>query len=155
MDQAQLRQHISGKTAVTYMGMQHGTQIEYLDPDGGAHLWYPGNRIVLHGEWKIDSVGTGSGICYRYGANTYNPATGQSGGSWQCSNAHNSEFFVVDRVTGDPFQLRSADAVPSILEKEAVRPFIPGRMPFERPHLTNGKTPMENLYDVLGVGQGT
>ncbi len=150
----QFRSHISGKTALSYMP-GHGNQIEYLDGEGGAHLWYPGNRIVLHGNWDVRSENGTSRICFKYGANTYNPETGTRGGDWKCGNPQQYIFFTVDRMDGDPFSLATATQVPVVLAKDATKPYIPSRMPFPLPHRTNGKTPLEHLLEDTGIGAGT
>ena len=45
---------IIGRTNMT-SDPGHGTQVEYLQSGGGAFLWYPGNKIVLPGHWKMDA----------------------------------------------------------------------------------------------------
>lgn len=90
---------------VTYASFDagHGYQIEYLAPDGSAHLWYPGNRVAVMGEWKtlLDEV------CYRYDSSTYNPQTGRRGGHWNCAFKADLERHIVAYLAGDAFQLAS------------------------------------------------
>lgn len=71
---------LAGTTSVSYTGA-HGTQVSYYAPDGRIYLWYPGNTVVLKGEWKALKP---SKLCFKYGANTYNPYANQPGGQWVC-----------------------------------------------------------------------
>lgn len=95
---------------------QHGTQIEYLSPNGNTYLWYPGNRRVVVGEWKTqNATGGGAELCYRYGANSYNPATGSRGEEFHCINAQLSNFLENERMHGDAFQLATGE-IPFVLK---------------------------------------
>jgi hypothetical protein len=98
---------IGGYTTMTY-GSQHGTQVEYLATDGRTWLWYPGNTVILPGQWKQ----SGANICFRYGANTYNPATGQHGPGWECMPLSAYTSGIVERVKGDPLRLQDRGAAP-------------------------------------------
>jgi hypothetical protein len=91
----------------------HGTQVEYLSDDGRTYLWYPGNRSILQGRWKRE----GDGMCFAYGANTYNPATGQSGGGWECMPFRLFWGSIEQRMPGDILGLASRTEVPFVLEK--------------------------------------
>ena len=106
-----------GKTLHFYED-SHGNQVEYLDPAGRSYLWYPGNRVVLVGQWRCDE----SRIYFRYGYNSYNPVTGVIGGRWEpCTTALWSES-IVEAVPGDilglerrlPFVLKPRPAIRSI-----------------------------------------
>lgn len=105
-----------GDTTYQRHDVFHGTQIVYLTADGRAHLWYPGNRISLPGTWKIDKRSIGSDLCFRYGPNTHNPVTKQSGSYWSCDmlNAQLRDMTAV--VAGDPFNIASG-RVPFVLDK--------------------------------------
>lgn len=46
------RAFLSDKTVATY-SLIHATQIEYFQPDGTAHLLYPGNAVVVRGIWLV------------------------------------------------------------------------------------------------------
>ena len=85
----------------------HGTQVEYYDGAGHSWLWYPGNRVVLPGQYKLK----GADICFAYGPNSYNPVTGKIGG-WECQNLKAEQQFTVDRTKGDVFHLKNAGKVP-------------------------------------------
>jgi len=96
----QFKNHIAGKTALSYMP-GHGNQVEYLDAEGGAHLWYPGNQRVLHGRWDVQSTNGASRICFKYGDDTYNPETGTRGGDWKCGNPQQYIFFRSEEHTSE------------------------------------------------------
>ena len=99
--------------------VQHGSQVEYLASDGTAYLWYPGNQRIVVGQWRThgpDRGETFGSICFRYGANTFNPATNRSGGSWNCVNG-GLHIILEDQYTrGDPFLLASR-RLPFVLHK--------------------------------------
>ena len=86
-----------GSTNMTF-DPGHGTQVEYLAADGGAHLWYPGNSVILHGQWKKQ----GTGYCFKYGPNTYNPVTHVYGDKWECEPNGVYTSGLVEQAKGDP-----------------------------------------------------
>lgn len=131
------------KTIKTY-DTSHGTQVEYHGADGRCYLWYPGNTAINRCRWKIEKrldprPRPGDkplpNICYSYGENSYNPATGHRGSGWQCKRAlvpftdqDGSISFIipppstnlkdVQIVTGDKFNLARRVAVPFGLQKK-------------------------------------
>jgi hypothetical protein len=109
----------------------HGTQIEYLAADGRAFLWYPGNKVVLSGNWRTETEPrtvtdrskerhfTVASLCFRYKTTRINPQTGESGANWSCTP---SLFYLrrkKEEVTGDVFGLSRQGAPPFILDREA------------------------------------
>jgi hypothetical protein len=117
--------YIADRTRMVY-GPGHGTQISYSKPDGTTYLWYPGNQIVLRGEWMTKEV-TGPlrgreqtvvSLCYKYGANTYNPVTGATGGDWTCLPAGIWLKDVVETRSGDVFGLSRSATPPFVLPRE-------------------------------------
>ena len=126
------RRFLFNKT-VRHYSPQHGTQVEYHSADGRAFLWYPGNPMILRGQWRVEEVpnvpklwevppGSGNIVertlfqpCYRYGANTYNPVTRNHGDKWECSG-----FFTGfgEARGGDLFGLARGGAVPFVLGKQ-------------------------------------
>lgn len=109
----------------------HGTQVEYSSKDGRVYLWYPGNSVILPGQWrpeqwfveyfegdKLIKRFEYSRICFAYGLNTYNPATGSSGGKEECTVFDAFRKHLVEVVPGDVFNLRNRTAPPFILTKE-------------------------------------
>ncbi|MFT3765155.1 MAG: hypothetical protein QM820_06515 [Minicystis sp.] len=89
-----------GKTVLFY-DTSHGNQVEYYGEGGRCYLWYPGNRVVLAGEWRVDE----EFLYFRYGKNTYNPVTGQRGGGWERARLRGYGANVVEAVEGDPLNL--------------------------------------------------
>ena len=45
-----------GKTRLV-SAFNRGVQISYMAPDGSAYLWFPGNPVVLRGQWSIKETG--------------------------------------------------------------------------------------------------
>jgi hypothetical protein len=139
---------VADKTSVSYdFGWSHGTQIEYNAADGTNYLWYPGNKVILKAKWKIESIDGSTKICYLYGDNTYNPATKESGGKWECTLFHNHTVMQVDRKEGDVFGLSKTTAAPHILARDAVKNYVPNKLPLKIPYLTDGKSPIEHLQE--------
>lgn len=111
-----------GKTLHFYDG-SHGNQIEYLAPDGRCYLWYPGNRVIVVGEWRCDE----SLVYFRYGSDTYNAVTGVIGGDWEPCPIARWSVSIVEAVAGDifglehrlPFVLEARPAIRSMREMAA------------------------------------
>lgn len=142
---AEARKHYAGFTVKSY-DTSHGTQVEYMSPDGRCYLWYPGNTRVLPCKWKIakkpkkvwpgqnDKTINVTHVCYSYPENSRNPVTGHRGSAWQCSQAVVPTIHAdgtvtmgipagfapstVDKVNGDPFGLARRSAVPFVMEKK-------------------------------------
>lgn len=106
-------QDIAGFTNLSF-DEGHGTQIEYVSPEGGAFLWYPGNSIILPGRWKLED----GRMCFSYGPNTYNPVTGTRGGAWECASVERYFQPITERAKGDVLRLEGRDAVPFELPRE-------------------------------------
>jgi hypothetical protein len=85
----------------------HGTQIEYLDESGISHLWYPGNFRGVPARWEARLDNVGHDICWKYPSSSYNPLTGLSGGSWECTPDRSYYPRLVQIIEGDPFGLHS------------------------------------------------
>ncbi|WP_316356105.1 hypothetical protein [Devosia sp.] len=107
-----MAQNLAGHTVMIY-DPQHGTQVEYLSQRGRTFLWYPGNDVVLDGRWKRD----GDDLCFQYGENTYNPATGQQGGGWECMPFALYAQAIGERAPGDVFGLAERNRVPFRLDR--------------------------------------
>ena len=107
--------YISDTTRIVFNSRQHGTQIKYHDANGSSYLWYPGNRTIVPGKWQIRAQdGGGSRLCYRYGSNTFNPATGISGGEWECRRFGALDVSGGSAIKGDPFALASG-SIPFVM----------------------------------------
>jgi hypothetical protein len=101
----------SGKTLLFYT-QSHGNQVEFLDFGGRCYLWYPGNRSVVPGYWRINE----GVIFFRYGLNTYNPVTGVLGGRWEPAQIDFWSLNIVDAQPGDVCSLATG-SVPHVLRR--------------------------------------
>lgn len=110
-----VRRYYSDRTIMNFDPI-HGTQVEYIASDGSSYLWYPGNRIALPGHWSVERGLSENKLCYRYGANTYNPATRQSGTNKECEDLSTSVLFMTEIVPGDRFGLKSG-RIPFVLDR--------------------------------------
>jgi hypothetical protein len=125
---------LGDRTVMTY-NPQHGTQVEYIAKGGETFLWYPGNDAILPGAltvlWEnasaeIDDPRDGryrgqvklSYVCFRYGANTYNPASGQRGSGFECSPYSAQRDRLKETRRGDVFGLAGRSAAPFPLGRE-------------------------------------
>jgi hypothetical protein len=88
--------------------------VEYLTREGQSFLWYPGNRVILEGRWKEQ----GREVCFAYGANTFNPVTGNSGGAWECTPAKTFWSGITERAEGDVLGLAERNRAPFRLTPE-------------------------------------
>lgn len=149
----QAREMFSGVTALSYdfgglMGSKgHGTQIEYLSPDGSTYLWYPGNKRVVQGAWELRSDSGQTRMCFQYGPNTYNPVTQKGGGNWNCVLLPNYMILQIDRQKGDMFGLSEQTSVPYPLQRDAAKPYAPRRLPVDLPYTVDGKSVLEHIRD--------
>lgn len=126
----EIRSALTDMTYLSYSGI-HGTQVEYASKDGRVFLWYPGNKVILAGKWEpkqifVEYYEQGnlikrfefSQICFQYGDNTYNPATGHAGGGFECQSFAPFRERMDEGRRGDVFRLRGRIAVPFALTKE-------------------------------------
>ena len=129
---AQARAFLADKTRLSFSA-QHGPQVSYGRPDGAIFLWYPGNAVVLQGRWEVRETVTdymragellrslkSADVCFQYGANTYNPATGQRGGGFNCMPLRALQLVHKEALPGDVFGLARRPAPPFVLGREAV-----------------------------------
>ena len=114
-------------TVLTYDDV-HGPQVAYHSADGRVFLWYPGNAQVLPGRYELRTADMGvtfngfrmsdlPRLCYKYGAGTFNPATGRAGGDWECLPEGMHHFGIRERMRGDPVRLSKRGPVPFVLPK--------------------------------------
>lgn len=135
---------LANKTSVSN-SRQHGPQASYASPDGRVFLWYPGNDTILEGEWKIraspdflrtrnpdgtsnitrrdrlqrgKTYGPAAEICYRYGENTFNPATKKKGGVWECVLASLHLSKPKKFADGDTLALARGGPVPYVTDRD-------------------------------------
>lgn len=97
---------------ILFAGGGHGYQVEYYAPDGSAYLWYPGNERTLRGAWKVEEGELGNRLCFRYGANTYNPVTKTRGDSWECVLLGDIRLMLQEEAEGDILYLATNRSVP-------------------------------------------
>ncbi|MBJ3785251.1 hypothetical protein [Devosia sediminis] len=116
-EQAKWEDFFVGKTLISF-DEGHGTQVYFMGEDRHSYLFYPGNRVVLRGDFEFHWRGGRPVLCFRYGANTYNPSTGEMGGNWACRAAEGWARNVTERATGDPLGLSRRRQVPFVLSAE-------------------------------------
>jgi len=90
----------------------HGFQVSYFDNDGHSWLWYPGNKIALPENWKIED----DNLCFQHPKNTYNPVTKTAGEEFKCQPLSISRNLVISRLEGDVFNLATG-SVPNQRDK--------------------------------------
>jgi hypothetical protein len=98
--EARVRTHFADETTLTYSKI-HGWQAEYTSADGKAYLWYPGNKVILHGSWRVSAMS----VCFRYEEESYNPATGRRGNQEECQPGTVAVFEKSEQRPGDAFHL--------------------------------------------------
>lgn len=109
---------IANMTMMSY-DRQHGTQVEFIAKNGRTYLLYPGNKGIVRGEWKLNRTDKPKvfEMCFRYPSNSYNPATKQSGGSWECQAAGFYLGGLAEMNPGDVLGLSKSANVPFVLSK--------------------------------------
>ena len=115
----------------------HGWLAEYSAADGRTWLWYPGNKAVVEGRWKIEARPArlkGKAIsvveiCFTY-PGAYNAVEGKPGDRWDCwpafeevSDPEGLERRGREVRAGDVFNL-SSGTIPHVLTRET-RPAWP------------------------------
>lgn len=112
---SKVRAYYKGNTVMSY-NKPYGTQVEYFSPNGKTFLWYPGNRDIVRGEWKVNKGKDGfPQTCFRYQANSVNPYTKVPGGKWQCAQSIYIMFTDQQRIKGDALGL--SKGLPFMLSK--------------------------------------
>lgn len=121
------RGFVTNRTLLFYEP-QHGTQVELHAATGQTYLWYPGNSVVVAGEWKVQqnpnlTLSSGGStkpspeICFRYPETSFNPVTKKSGGDWQCRVSIAYGVNLKENRQGDVFNLAKQPTVPFVLPK--------------------------------------
>lgn len=102
---AQVNAFLRDRT-LRYFDFAHGVQIEYMAPDGSAHLWYPLNGRVVRGQWLAAVVDGEARLCFAYRGRTIDPVTGSTNGQ-SCSPAASylAQVDIYDSRPGDAFGL--------------------------------------------------
>jgi len=120
----------SNKTIREIQG-RHGWLAEYSTQDGRVYMWYPGNKKVMPGFWKVEKVLVKINakefhsvhICFQYPTG-YNYVENKPGKNWDCWPASRSLAFPEKRrdtngraeKEGDVFNLQSGN-IPFVLKK--------------------------------------
>lgn len=79
-------------------------QIEYLDGDGRAYLWYPGEERVIEGRWRAPPEG---GVCFTYSTTPADGPLGMRADQWVCEGWDLQRADVLAKAADDVFDLRS------------------------------------------------
>lgn len=114
-----------GKTLVTYVE-QLGSQVVHMSDDGRLYLWSSAGPGTQKGSWRYDILATGAattyqgaggvnhpvqeletawGICFRYEDESGKIVRRPNGGDWNCALFNDYESLIVDRASGDSFDL--------------------------------------------------
>ena len=109
---------IANMTMMSY-DRAHGTQVEFIARNGRTYLLYPGNTVIVKGEWKLNRTKKPNvfDMCFRYPSNTFNPATGQKGGGWECQAAGFYLRDIAEVKEGDVLGLSKSSAAPFELQR--------------------------------------
>ena len=103
-----LTARLANQTHVIYQP-GYAVYIEFTGDDGTVLMWFPGNRNVVHGIWKIvDRNGTPE-ACYHY-LNSHNAVTGEFENTECIDPAQTiAAMGVLAARTGDIYNLRSGN----------------------------------------------
>lgn len=92
----------------------HGNQIEFNDTNGKTYLWYPSNKKLVMGNYKIKN---NSVLCFMYFGNVKNEATGEVGGVWNCTPLASYYIRILEKTNSNVFQLNESLKIPFILNR--------------------------------------
>jgi hypothetical protein len=126
MSKAEAEAFFVGKTRVS-SAFDRGSQVSYMAPDGSIYLWFPGNSVVLRGQWTLEETGayrvyagrpvSETSVCFRYGPDTVNAWSGERGRK-SCIPADTLARMAFDRAEGDVFGLSQRTQAPFVLPPE-------------------------------------
>lgn len=85
----------------------NGPQIEYMDGQGRAFLWYPGYSNVLVGKWWLNSRGE---VCFIYPAAQQKSPADPDFSQELCMTQLSFFETTQSKRDGDPFDLKSGRA---------------------------------------------
>ena len=138
MPEEEVRQLLAGRTVMTFIDVYRecrtypvgqyystscneipgpGTQVELLAEDGWSYLWYPGNRVIVRGQWTLHHWYREYAICFRYGAAVLKPKTKDPWDSFDCTLLTEYAPTVAETRQGDPFDLASG-RLPFVLVRD-------------------------------------
>lgn len=97
---------------------QGAVDVFYASVTGDAFFWYPGDEQVVFGEYRLSGKAPEGalphrrnvdGLKFKYQSNSYNPATGKGGGSWEKLDRKREIYRVISYIKGDVFNLASGE----------------------------------------------
>jgi hypothetical protein len=110
---AAFAQFRDGGHTVLLQHPEQGSQIIFMGPRGKTYLWYAGSAEILEGRYY--SGMRENTICFRYGADRYNPITGLPAGSSECTPRSGYSALLQQTIPGDVFNLAGRRAAPFAL----------------------------------------
>ena len=105
---------LGGHTFLSY-DATHGVQIEYMDKNGRAFLWYPEEKRVMKGVWRLKAPNE---ICFAYPGHASSEKLGVGLDGWICMTMRSFYDTTLAKRPDDPFSLASGD-VPFVISKGA------------------------------------
>ncbi|XDD45426.1 hypothetical protein AB3N60_11990 [Leptospira sp. WS39.C2] len=92
----------------------HGNQIAFNETNGKTYLWYPNNKKLIMGNYKIKN---NSVLCFMYFGNVKNEVTGEVGGVWNCTPLHSYYVRIKEKTNSNVFQMNESLKMPFILNR--------------------------------------
>ena len=110
-----MKKKLANRTIIERQGA-HGWLAEYSTEDGRVFMWYPGNRKVMPGFWKVESVPvtlrnqsfSTIHICFQYPTG-YNYVENKPGKNWDCWPASESIAYPENRKNNNGLEVREGD----------------------------------------------
>ncbi len=93
---------------------QHGNQIEFNSISGKTFLWYPKNKTLVSGFYKIKDNRV---ICFNYSGIARNEFTGEMSGNWNCQDLLTYYNKIREKIKSNVFNLNESKIIPFILER--------------------------------------
>ena len=110
---ASFAQFRDGGHTVLLQHPEQGAQIIFMGPRGKTYLWYGGSSEILEGRYY--SGMQENTICFKYGADRYNPITGLPAGRSECTPRSGYSALLQQTIEGDVFDLANRRAAPFLL----------------------------------------
>jgi hypothetical protein len=92
----------------------HGNQIEYNTIDGKTFLWYPNNKLLVVGHYKIKENKI---ICFNYNGKVKNHITGEIGGVWNCQEIISYFNRIKEFKNSNVFNFYEDKKIPYVLNR--------------------------------------
>lgn len=99
-----LTENLNDKTKIIFQ-QGYGVYVEYTAADGGARMWFPGNKSVVVGHWGVQMIDGHPRACFKY-FNGYDVVTKEFEPT-ECINSAQtlSNGDVISQRPGDIFHL--------------------------------------------------